>query len=85
MHTYVRACMCMCMCAIDLDVGGAEINYCSVQPSETTGLSHSSERLMYQGILCLLKMHQVYQGVLEFSGLISLNKIARSGMKRFLR
>lgn len=52
------------------------------QTCETSGPSSSGEQLMYQGTSCLLKMHQVYQGKREFSGLISLNKIARSGMGR---
>lgn len=59
------------------------IAHCSPE-CETSGLIHSSELLIYQRILRLLKMHRVYRGVLEFSGLISLNKIACSGMKRFL-
>lgn len=52
------------------------------RPARPSGPSSSGEQAMYQGNSCLLKMHQVYQGKREFSGLISLNKIARSGMRR---
>lgn len=80
---YAHICLFRCVCLQSV-LRDSAIAPCS-PACETSGLSHSSELLMYQGILCLLKMHQVYQAVLEFSGLISLNKIACSGMKQFQR